>query len=396
MKIKKIALVSGFLDEGDEIKLDDAFMESFVCNDDHFYHRIAKSLTMQGLEPVLFLPSTIKHTKTFQHKYGHSIVRIKAKKIPFFHEPIVYSPALVKKIQDFDICHFVSGYYIMYKVPDLFDYCVSKIHDKIPIVARWAGGNYRWLFPIRKSIKRKSLQRCHQIICSGKDETIILQTKFRIPKNKIKFLMNPIDLSKFQKREKIEICKKLNYDPEFNYLLYIGRLVKNKGIENTLEAFNEISKKINNIKLIIIGNGPLDLKIKKFIKENHLKESIVLKGHMTHDEICYYYNIASILINAGVSGGLPNVIIEAIASKLPIIATDAGAARDFVNENTGTGILIKDFESVTIEAAILKILKNKNFSDKFDQKIFEQFSFDNFGKELVQIYKKANKRFQEL
>jgi glycosyltransferase involved in cell wall biosynthesis len=132
------------------------------------------------------------------------------------------------------------------------------------------------------------------------------------------------------------------------------------------------------------------------LKKNHLKESVLLKGHMTHDEICYYYNIASILINAGASGGLPNVIIEAIASKLPVIATDTGATKDFVNENTRTGILIKDFQSETIELAILKILKNKNVPDKFDQKILEQFSFDNFGKELIQIYEEANKRFQEL
>ena len=253
------------------------------------------------------------------------------------------------------------------------------------------------LFQLEKQLKKKALQRCNQIICSGKDETITLQTTvFKIPKNNIKFLMNPIDLSMFQKREKIEICKKLNYDSKFEYLLYIGRLVRNKGIENTLKAFNEISKKQNNVKLIIIGNGPLDIEIKKFIEKNHLEESIFLKGHLSHDEICYYYNIASVLINVGPSGGLPNVIIESIASKLPVIATDAGATKDFVNEKTGTGILIKGYDSATIKSAILRILEDKNFEGKFDQKILEQFSFDNFGKELIKIYEKANKRFLEL
>ncbi len=393
MKIKKVALVSAFLDEGDEIILDDSYIEKFVCNDDHFYHRIAKSLTMQGLEPVLFFPSIIKETKTFRHKYGHSIVRINAKKIPFFHEPIVYSPKLVKKILEFDICHFVSGYYIMYKVPDLFDYCVSKIHNKIPIVTRWAGGNHSWLFPIRKSIKKKSLQRCHEIICSGKDETNVLETIFKIPKNRINFLMNPIDLSKFKKRDKIEICKKLNYEPKIEYLLYIGRLVKIKGIENTLKAFNKILEKHSNVKLIIIGNGPLESEIKKIIEKNNLHDSIILKSHMTHDEICFYYNIASVLINAGASGGLPNVVIEAIASKLPIIATDAGATKDFVNKKTG--ILIKDYSSDTIKSAVLRILQNKIKSDEFDQSMLKQFSFDNVGKELIKIYERANNRFQE-
>jgi glycosyltransferase involved in cell wall biosynthesis len=394
MTIKKIALVSCFLDEGDDIILTDSYMQKFVCNDDHFYHRTAKSLVMQGLEPVLFFPSTIKQTKTFQHKYGHDIVRIHAKRIPFFHEPIVYSPELVKKIQEFDICHFVSGYYIMYKVPDLFDYCISKIHNKIPIVARWSGGNYDWLFPIRKSFKKKSLEKCHEIICSGKDETKILETKFEIPKNKIKFLINPIDLKQFHKRERKEICDKLGYDPNADYLLYIGRLIKIKGISEILEVYKNIIIKNEKIKLIIIGNGPLEPEIKKFIKNNNFEKSIFLKNYMPHDEICYYYNISSILMNTGLAAGLPNVVIEAIASKLPTIAIDVGATKDVVNENLGTGILLNNNDMISMESAILKILNNKNKFNKFNDAILEQFSFENFGKELVEIYKDADFNFK--
>jgi len=198
-------------------------------------------------------------------------------------------------------------------------------------------------------------------------------------------------LEDFQKREKVEICKKLNYDPKINYLLYIGRLAKNKGIENILEVFIDISKKLKNIKLIIIGSGPLDVEIKRIIEKNHLKESIILKGQMNHDEICYYYNIASILINVGMSGGLPNVAIEAIASRLPVVATDVGASKDFVNENLGTGILVNTNDVKILESAILRILNDEKISSRFNQKILEKFSFDNFGKQLVEIYKDAEK-----
>ena len=395
MKIKKIALISSFLDEGDEIELDDSYMENFICQDDHFYHRIAKSLTLQGLEPVIFYPSVVKPIKEFKHKFGHSIIRIPAIKIPFFHEPLVYSPQLVKKIQEFDICHFVSGYYIMYKVPDLFDYCVYKIHNKIPIVARWAGGNHKWLFPIRKSIKKKSLQKCQKIICSGKDETQVLQEEFKISKNKIKFLMNPIDLDQFHKRDKKKICEKLNYDPNIDYLLYIGRLVKIKGLEKILESFRQISIKKKNIKLIIIGNGPLESEIEKFIKKNNLQKLVLLKNHMSHNEICYYYNISSVLIDVGISGGLPNVVIEAIASNLPIVATDTGATRDFVNERNGTGILIKNYDSKDIESAILNILEKKEIFENFDQTILEQFSFKKVGEKLNEIYQEIHEEFAQ-
>ena len=135
------------------------------------------------------------------------------------------------------------------------------------------------------------------------------------------------------------------------------------------------------------------MEIKEFIKKNQLHESVILKGQMTHNEICYYYNIASILINATVnSGGLPNVIIEAIASELPVITTDFGAARDFVSEEKHTGILIKNYDSKSIESAILRIL-NKEFSGNFDHTLLEKFSFTEFGKELVKIYEKEKTRF---
>jgi len=395
MEIKKIALVSGFLDEGDDVILNDSYMEDFICKEDHFYHRIAKSLKMQGLEPVIFYPSIIKTEKIFHHKYGHQIIRIHAKKIPFLHEPIVYSSSLIKKIQEYDLCHFVSGYYIMYKVPDLFDFCVSKIYKKIPVVARWAGGNYKWLFPIRKSIKKKSLQKCHQIICSGNEETKTLQREFQISKDKIRFLMNPIDLEKFQKREKIEICKKLNYDSDYKYLLYIGRLAKNKGIENILKAFKDILKEQKKCRLIIIGNGPLESKIKEFVRENDIEDKLILKNHMNHDEICYYYNIGSVLINVGASGGLPNVIVEAISSNLPVVATDAGATKDFVNEKNGTGVLIKSNEKTQIKKGVLQILETTNFGNNFDDEILKQFSFENFGKKLLNVYNDAYEEFQK-
>ena len=86
----KIALVSAFLeDEVYEKRLNDKVMENIICNEDHFYHRIAKALTQNGLEPVVHYLSEEKETKEFTHKYGHKIKRIPAKKYPFIHESIV-------------------------------------------------------------------------------------------------------------------------------------------------------------------------------------------------------------------------------------------------------------------------------------------------------------------
>jgi glycosyltransferase involved in cell wall biosynthesis len=384
----RIALVSAFLeDEVYENRLNDEFMEKVICNEDHFYHRIAKALTQNGLEPVVHYLSEEKESKEFIHKYGHKIKRIPAKRYPFIHESIVQSPELIKNLQsNFDICNFVSGYYVKYKIPDMFDYTTSKLYKKMPIIARWAGGNHKWLLPIRKEIKKTSLKKCDKIICSGENEIKNLQDVFHIPKEKILEIMNPIDTTIFKFRKKEIASKKLKLDSNYEYLLYVGRLSKNKGIEEILNAFTKLKKDYSNLKLIFVGDGPLLNQIKDHTKKNNLSNDIILPGRLTHEITCYYYNISSVLLNIGMSGGLANVIIEAIASKLPIIATDVGASKDYVGNKMNNGILINSINELEIKNAIVEIILNQKKYRNLNENKLEKFTFDYFGKKLNETY----------
>ena len=384
----KVALVSAFLeDEVYENRLNDEFMEKVICNEDHFYHRIAKSLTQNGLEPVVHYLSEEKEIKEFTHKYGHKIKRIPAKKYPFIHESIVKSPELIKNIQNnFDICNFVSGYYVKYKIPDMFDYTTSKLHKKMPIIARWAGGNHKWLLPIRKEIKKKSLKKCDKIICSGQDEIKNLEKVFQIPNKKILEIMNPVDTTIFKFRKKEIAAKTLGLDPNYEYLLYIGRFTENKGIKEILKVFKKLKKNHSNLKLVLIGDGPLLNQIKDHPKKNNLSNDVILPGRLTHEITCYYYNISSVLLNIGMSGGLANVIIEAIASKLPIIATDVGASKDYVGNKMNNGILINSINELEIKNAIVEIILNQKKYRNLNENKLEKFTFDYFGKKLNETY----------
>lgn len=390
----KIPLVSAFLeDDVYETRLNDKFMEEVICNEDHFYHRIAKALTEVNIEPTVYYMSQEKKEKKFLHKYGHSIIRIPAKKINFLYEPIIYSSQLIRNIKrDYEICNFVSGYYVMYKIPDMFDYTVFKLNKKMPIVARWAGGSHNWLMPLRKSIKKASLQRCDKILVSSLDEIKVLQEVFDIKKEKILQIVNPIDLTIFQKREKSFSVEKIPVNPDFRYLLYVGRLTKNKGLELILEVFNEINSRFEDLKLIIIGDGPLSHFIKNFTKINNLEKKIIMTGRLSHEKTCYYYNIATVLLNTGFSAGLPNVIIESLASGTPVITTDVGASKEYISEKQCNGILIKPSDKNELKHAIIKILENEKKFRKYDIEFLKEFSYQAFGNKLASIYSELLKK----
>jgi glycosyltransferase involved in cell wall biosynthesis len=385
----KIALLSLFLDEDYGNTLNDNFMENVICQEDHFYHRIARSLKTANHEPTVFYISVEKKLKKFKHKYGHEIIRVPAKKIPFYHEPIVYSSELIKQIEGkFDICQIASGYYVMYKIPDMFDYVVRKLHNKIPIIARWSGGNSDWLFPIRKNLKEKSLNNCNKIICSGKNEISVLKEKFKIPESKILHMYNPIDTNQFKPRTKNEIIGKINFNLNKKYLLYVGRLIKNHGIEIVLDVFKKISKNNKDIILVLIGDGPMYDEIKKYIHKNNLGNLIELKGRLNHEIISYYYNISSLLFHVGPSGGMPNVIMESIVSGLPVIAADNIAAnKDLINEKEGTGILVKLDDKIQLEEAILKIVNQKKEDNIKNANLIREFSIENYGIKMNKLFK---------
>ena len=385
----KIALVSSFLEE--DIygkKLTDEFIENIICNEDNFHHRMAKSISLQKNEPVIFYMSIVKEKKIFTHKYGHKIIRIPARRIPFFHESIVYSSELIHSIQNnFDICQFVSGYYVKYKIPDMFDYITYKFNKKIPLIARWAGGNYKLLFPIRKQLKKQSLNYCNKIICSGNDEINVLKNEFKIPDEKIVHMYNPIDIQQFKPRKIDEVIGKIDFDPDKKYFLYVGRLIEDHGIEIILEVFKIISKDNKKLVLILIGDGQMYNKIKQYIDKNNLNDSIKLKGRLNHNIISYYYNIASALFHVGPSGGMPNVIMESIVSGLPVIASDSAAAnKDLVNEKDGTGILIKLNDKSELEKAIMKIINQEKKIHSKNSDFIRKFSIENYGREMNKIY----------
>ena len=117
-----------------------------------------------------------------------------------------------------------------------------------------------------------------------------------------------------------------------------------------------------------------------------MKKKIILTGRLTHDKICYYYNVASILLNVGASGGVANVIVESLASGLPLIATDVGASREYIDEEKYHGVLIPSSGKNDLTIAIQKILENENKYKNSDVDFLNEFSYETFGKKLSSIY----------
>jgi len=130
-------------------------------------------------------------------------------------------------------------------------------------------------------------------------------------------------------------------------LLFVGRLVKNKGLDLLMEICQKLKKELPNYRMAIVGEGPIEDNLKSKINQAGLTNNVEFLGWLEDSEqLAKIYNQAKILLITSDNEGGPRVGLEALACGTPIISTRVGIMIDLIKEQ-GTGFLaewsVEDF-----------------------------------------------------
>lgn len=169
-----------------------------------------------------------------------------------------------------------------------------------------------------------------------------------------------------------------------------------KGLFRLLDVFRRLVKELPNLKLILIGDGPLREDLQNKIEDFGLNGLVHITGFSNNVEL--YLNQIHYYINSSFSEGLPISVLEALSLKKPIIASDVGGLPEIIEEDYN-GILV-DFKD--IDGAAKKIQKFiTKFSECYDilqeqsEKSFEKrFSNKIFQRSLFQIYDSRKDKYE--
>ncbi|MDO8663674.1 MAG: glycosyltransferase family 4 protein [Candidatus Wildermuthbacteria bacterium] len=189
-----------------------------------------------------------------------------------------------------------------------------------------------------------------------------------------------------------KVKEKLNIPPEKKVLLFVGRMSKEKNIEFLLKAFKETLKKTSlSLILIMVGDGPDLEKLRQFAKKNNLNDSVIFTGHIPHKEIPPLYQAADAFLFSSLTETQGIVILEAMASGLPIVALEDDAFQGLISHGEN-GFLIKKPSTEIFSQKILKLLNSHFLMEKFSKnsrKIAEKLSAENQTKKLLAIYRRC-------
>jgi len=130
-------------------------------------------------------------------------------------------------------------------------------------------------------------------------------------------------------------------------LIFVGRLVENKGINLLLEAVSRLKVKSEKLKVLIVGDGPLKENLKFKVKSLKLENNIIFYGRAKDSlEIAQLLNESKILVMPSYNEGGPRVIVEAMACGVPILATPVGIVSDLLKNGRGGEIIAWEAEDI--------------------------------------------------
>ena len=171
---------------------------------------------------------------------------------------------------------------------------------------------------------------------------------------------------------------------KFDFLLFVGRLTEEKNIEKIIYAYHHIHNRIKE-KLVIIGEGILKKELRCLIKKLDLAEKVILLGYQENPY--KYLAKAKALILFSRYEGMPNVVLESMLCKTPVIVSDFKGVKDLVIDEV-TGLIVTGLDiqllSNKMKYLIGKEQLQKNICNEAYKYIlgFNELSIKNYSKIL--------------
>jgi len=213
-------------------------------------------------------------------------------------------------------------------------------------------------------------------------------------KNRIEVIPNAINLASFKEEDelkRLEIKKKYNLKEDDKIILYVGRIAREKSIDKIIEALAIIKRKgINKVKLLIVGKGPAVDELRQLIQSLGVEEDVIFTGAVSNEEIQHYYKVAYLFTIASTSESFGIVIIEALASGIPVLAVRAPGAVDILTD--GVDGLLTENNIEQFANALEKLIREPELRETLSQgalKTSEQYSINVISERMLNLYREV-------
>jgi len=237
------------------------------------------------------------------------------------------------------------------------------------------------------------------IVCSEFMRSEVVRT-FNTPYDKVDVIFNGVNAEKFEfdwtEAERATVRAKLAL-PDEKIVMFVGRFVREKGIQVLLNAASVILAQEPNTKFMIVGGGQRE-RLERFVEWAGLKEKVLFTGFMANRSLHQLYRVADVAVFPSLYEPFGIVALEGMAAGAPVVASDAGGLPEVVlHDRTGTLSYAGNPESLAW--AILHVLRDPNRAHKLGvaakQRLSVDFEWSHLANQTIAVYDRVWEEFLE-
>jgi glycosyltransferase involved in cell wall biosynthesis len=251
---------------------------------------------------------------------------------------------------------------------------------KIPYIIWGQGSDVYFPNYFTRMTTKLILQNADAILALTEDMQIKIKNIYN---TKIYIVPNGIDLEVYN-----SVTINLKKETDTKNILFVGSLYPVKGVKYLITAMKKILEEMPDVRLILVGDGKERENLVELSKQLSIVKYVRFVGKIPHEKVKNFMQDADVFVLPSLSEGLPNVILEAMACGLPIVASRVGGISNIIT-NDINGYLVEVEDTDDIANKIILLLNDQALRKKISEnnrQIVKKYSWENIIIELEKIY----------
>jgi glycosyltransferase involved in cell wall biosynthesis len=176
-------------------------------------------------------------------------------------------------------------------------------------------------------------------------------------------------------------------------IVTVARLVPIKNLRLLIDAVALVRARVSNVHLLIVGSGPEADALKQHAAILDLADAVTWVGYVSHADTPPFYRTGNVFALSSDFDNSPNVVLEAMASGLPVVTTDVGGVREFVGDGAG-GAVVPPRDAAALAAALERFLVSpvlaRTAGAHNGKRARAEFSWRTSAQRLLDVYHRVS------
>ena len=220
--------------------------------------------------------------------------------------------------------------------PDAYGAMLAARRAGVPLIAGARGSDIRVRDAISRRLTGQVVREARRLLVVSEDLGRLAVQRYGADADRVRVISNGCDAATFHLGDRAQARRALGIAPDAELMLYVGRLVAEKGLRELFAAFRQLATQRPKLQLALVGGGPMQAELDALAAA---QSNVRLAGALGPAAVAQWMVAADLVTLPSYSEGHPNVLVEALACGRPVVATDVGGIPEVVD--AGNGVLVR-------------------------------------------------------